>query len=35
MRRGLLDDNDALYLVAERDVWEDYNMGLRLVFRFP
>ena len=35
LRRGVVDEDDALYLVAERDVWEDYNMGLRLVFRFP
>ena len=25
--------DDALYIVAERDVYEEYNMGLRFVFR--
>lgn len=31
---GVLADRDALYLVAERDVYDEFNYGLRLVFRF-
>ena len=34
----LLDDwvseRDSLYLVGERDVWEHFNFGMRLVFKF-
>ena len=25
---------DQLFLVAEKDVWDDYHLGLRLVFRY-
>lgn len=35
LKDGFLRPNDALYLTAEKDVWDDYNGGLRLVFRFP
>lgn len=31
---GLWAERDAVYLVGERDVHEDYNFGTRLVFRF-
>jgi translocation and assembly module TamB len=34
LREGLLTGHDTLYLVAERDTYEDYNFGLRLLFRF-
>ena len=30
---GIRRANDALLFVAERDVYEEYNFGLRLVFR--
>ncbi|MDH4317052.1 MAG: hypothetical protein OEV64_01560, partial [Desulfobulbaceae bacterium] len=26
--------NDQLFMVAEKDVWDDYHLGLRLVFRY-
>ncbi len=35
LKNGLLTKNDSLYLTAEKDVWDDYNGGLRLIFRFP
>lgn len=34
LEKGLLHNSDVLYLVAEQDTFEDYNFGLRLVFRF-
>lgn len=33
MKDAVPGPNDAIYLVAERDVWEDYNMGVRFVLR--
>jgi translocation and assembly module TamB len=30
----LLWDEDALYLMTEKDVYDDFNAGLRMVFRF-
>ncbi len=33
LREGLARDRDAVYLVMERDSFEDYNVGLRLVLR--
>jgi len=33
VREGLARDKDAIYIVAERDAFEDYGMGLRLVLR--
>ena len=35
VRRGVTRENDELHLVGERDVYDRYNYGLRLVFRFP
>ena len=32
-REGATDERNAVYLVAERDVYEDYNMGVRFVLR--
>ncbi|MDA8163554.1 MAG: hypothetical protein M0017_00785, partial [Desulfobacteraceae bacterium] len=26
--------DDALYLTAERDVYDDFNIGVKIVFRF-
>ena len=34
LREDNLAANDTLYLTAERDVYEDINAGLRLLFRF-
>lgn len=34
LKEGVLRKNDALYLTAEKDVWDDYNSGVRLIFRF-
>lgn len=34
LEKGMLHNSDVLYLVAEQDTFEDYNFGLRLVFRF-
>lgn len=33
IREGLARDKDALYMVLERDAYEDYGLGLRLVLR--
>ncbi|MFN0242470.1 MAG: translocation/assembly module TamB domain-containing protein [Planctomycetota bacterium] len=33
--RGVIADNDTLYLTSERDEYDHYNYGLRVVFRFP
>lgn len=33
LREGLARERDAVYLVMERDSFEDYNVGLRLVLR--
>ncbi|MFT5051587.1 MAG: hypothetical protein ACI8QZ_003006 [Chlamydiales bacterium] len=33
MRDGIWSDRDAFYLVGERDLYEEYNLGLRIVFR--
>lgn len=33
LKRGLLEPGDALYLTGERDEFEHYNAGLRIVFR--
>ena len=33
LREGLARERDAIYLVMERDSFEDYNVGLRLVLR--
>lgn len=35
IRQGLARDNDALYMVLERDAYEDYRLGVRLVLRLP
>jgi hypothetical protein len=35
VRRDVTRKNDELYLTGERDVYDRYNYGLRLVFRFP
>jgi hypothetical protein len=32
--RGTFAEKDTLYLVGERDVYEEYNFGVRLLFRF-
>jgi hypothetical protein len=34
VREGAFVKNDAVLLVAERDTYEDYNMGVRIVFHF-
>jgi hypothetical protein len=34
MLDGLMSERDSLYLVGERDVWEHFNVGVRLVFKF-
>ncbi|MEW6742138.1 MAG: translocation/assembly module TamB domain-containing protein [Planctomycetota bacterium] len=34
LKDNLLSSRDALYIESERDLYEDFNMGLRLVFRF-
>ncbi|MEJ2688592.1 MAG: translocation/assembly module TamB domain-containing protein, partial [Deltaproteobacteria bacterium] len=34
LKKGFLKPNDSLYLTAEKDVWDNYNGGLRLIFRF-
>ena len=34
LKEGLLRENDAVYLSAEKDIWDDYNGGLRFIFRF-
>ncbi|MEL6429784.1 MAG: translocation/assembly module TamB domain-containing protein, partial [Planctomycetota bacterium] len=33
LKEGLARDKDALYVVLERDTYEDYGLGLRLVLR--
>jgi autotransporter translocation and assembly factor TamB len=35
VRRDVTRKNDELYFTGERDVYDRYNYGLRLVFRFP
>lgn len=35
LRREVMRKNDALYLTGERDLYDRYNYGVRLVFRFP
>jgi len=34
LKDGFLSRNDAVYLSAGKDIWDDYNGGLRFVFRF-
>ena len=34
LTRGIFQDNDTLYITGEKDVFDYYNAGLRLVFRF-
>ncbi len=34
LREGAFVEDDTMLLVAERDVYEDYNMGVRIVFHF-
>ena len=34
LKEGLFRQNDAVYLSAEKDIWDAYNGGLRLVFSF-
>ena len=34
LAEGVWLENDALYATGERDVYEKYNFGLRVVFRF-
>ena len=34
LAEGFIRRGDALYLVGEKDVYDTYNMGVRLVFRF-
>ncbi|MEX1025135.1 MAG: translocation/assembly module TamB domain-containing protein [Planctomycetota bacterium] len=34
LREDLWEDEDRLLLTLERDVWEDYNLGVRWVVRF-
>jgi len=34
LRQDLVSDHDTLFLVAERDRYEDYNFGVRWMFRF-
>jgi autotransporter translocation and assembly factor TamB len=31
---GVLRDGDKLYLTGEKDIWDFYNAGLKIVFRF-
>ena len=35
LKDEFLKKNGALYLTAEKDIWDNYNGGLRLLFRFP
>ena len=34
MADGVLHSSDSLYLTGERDVFDFYNVGLKIVFRF-
>jgi translocation and assembly module TamB len=34
LARGVIWHNDTLYLVGEKDVFDNYNTGIKLVFRF-
>ena len=34
LSRGIFQDNDTLYITGEKDVFDYYNAGLRIVFRF-
>ena len=34
LKEKMFTENDELYLTGERDVWDDYNSGLRFIFRF-
>lgn len=34
MAEGIFIDEDALYITAEKDVFDDFNAGLKIVFRF-
>ncbi|MCU0584857.1 MAG: translocation/assembly module TamB [Desulfobacterales bacterium] len=34
LAEGFLRQGDALYLVGDKDIYDTYNMGVRLVFRF-
>ncbi len=33
IREGLARDDDAVYVVLERDAYEDYGLGVRFVLR--
>jgi autotransporter translocation and assembly factor TamB len=33
--KGVFSDNSSLYVTGERDIYDRYNYGLRLLFRFP
>ena len=32
---GIFSDNSSLYITGERDIYDFYNFGVRLLFRFP
>jgi translocation and assembly module TamB len=34
LTQGVLDDGDTLYITGEKDVFDFYNAGVRIVFRF-
>jgi translocation and assembly module TamB len=34
LAKGFIRRGEALYLVGEKDIYDTYNMGVRLVFRF-
>ncbi len=34
LAEGLLLPGDRLYITSERDVYDNYNMGVKIVFRF-
>jgi translocation and assembly module TamB len=31
---GVFSPRDSLYITAEKDIWDDYNGGIRLLFKF-
>lgn len=33
--KGIFSDNSSLYITGERDIYDFYNFGVRLLFRFP
>jgi translocation and assembly module TamB len=34
LAEGLLQNGDTLYITGEKDVFDQYNAGVRIVFRF-